>query len=73
MAGLPGINANANVNVGGGGGAGQAGGAGGSGNFEAQIAELQRVSEEAQAKSIKMRTVSTQLASDKKVADERVV
>lgn len=53
------------------GGAGQTGGTGSS-NFEAQIAELKRVSEEAQAKSIQLRVVSTQLASDKKVADERV-
>lgn len=57
---------------GGAGGAGQAGGAGGASDFNAQIAELKRVSEEAQAKSIQMRLVSTQLSSDKKVADERV-
>lgn len=61
--------------VGGNGGGGQAGGTGGTGgasNFESQIAELKRVSEEAQAKSIHMRMISTQLSSDKKVADERV-
>jgi hypothetical protein len=59
--------------IGGGGqGGGQAGGTGGASNFESQIAELKRVSEEAQAKSIQMRLVSTQLSSDKKVADERV-
>jgi len=54
------------------GGAAQTGGTSDASNFEAQIAELKRVSEEAQAKSIQMRMVSTQLASDKKVADERV-
>ncbi|MGQ4274895.1 hypothetical protein [Terrihabitans sp. B22-R8] len=55
------------------GGNGAAGGAGGdAANFQSQIAELKRVSEEAQAKSIQMRMVSTQLSSDKKVADERV-
>jgi hypothetical protein len=54
------------------GGTGGAGGAGGAGDFQSQIAELKRVSEEAQAKSIQMRMVSTQLASDKKVSDERV-
>jgi hypothetical protein len=58
--------------AGGAGGAGDAGGAGGAGDFQSQIAELKRVSEEAQAKSIEMRKVSTQLSSDKKVADERV-
>lgn len=54
------------------GGAGAAGGLGdGASKFESQIAELKRVSEEAQAKSIHMRMISTQLSSDKKVADER--
>ncbi|MCA6105793.1 hypothetical protein [Bradyrhizobium cenepequi] len=53
-------------------GAGATGGAGDSGNFQSQLAELKRVSEEAQAKSIEMRKLSTVLSSDKKVADERV-
>ena len=54
------------------GGAGSTGSAGDSGNFQAQLAELKRVSEEAQAKSIELRKLSTVLSSDKKVADERV-
>lgn len=51
---------------------GATGAAGDSGNFQAQLAELKRVSEEAQAKSIELRKLSTVLSSDKKVADERV-
>ncbi|MDI4231937.1 hypothetical protein OZ411_03805 [Bradyrhizobium sp. Arg237L] len=58
--------------LGGAAGAGGAGGAGDSGNFQSQLAELKRVSEEAQAKSIELRKLSTVLSSDKKVADERV-
>jgi hypothetical protein len=58
--------------LGGAAGAGAAGGAGDSGNFQSQLAELKRVSEEAQAKSIELRKLSTVLSSDKKVADERV-
>lgn len=54
------------------GAAGAGGNVGDSGNFEAQLAELKRVSEEAQAKSIELRKLSTVLSSDKKVADERV-
>ncbi|WID99712.1 hypothetical protein QO058_30435 (plasmid) [Bosea vestrisii] len=72
IGGLVGGALNGLVGGNGGGQAGGTGGAGGAGNFESQIAELKRVSEEAQAKSIQMRMVSTQLASDKKVADERV-
>jgi hypothetical protein len=53
-------------------GAGAAGGAGDSGNFQSQLAELKRVSEEAQAKSIELRKLSTVLSTDKKGADERV-
>ena len=59
-------------NTGAAGGTGTAGNVNDSGNFEAQLAELKRVSEEAQAKSIELRKLSTVLSSDKKVADERV-
>ncbi|WBL81368.1 hypothetical protein I3J27_13420 [Bradyrhizobium xenonodulans] len=52
--------------------AGATGSTSDSGNFQAQLAELKRVSEEAQAKSIELRKLSTVLSSDKKVADERV-
>lgn len=72
IGGLVGGALNGLVGGNGGGQTGGAGGAGGAGDFQSQIAELKRVSEEAQAKSIQMRMVSTQLASDKKVADERV-
>lgn len=61
------------TNAGGAAGAtGATGGASDSGNFQSQLAELKRVSEEAQAKSIELRKLSTVLSSDKKVADERV-
>ncbi|MGY8678339.1 nodulation protein NopA [Bradyrhizobium sp. UFLA05-153] len=42
------------------------------GTFQAQIAELQRISNEAMAKDIELRIVSTQLQTEKKAADERV-
>ncbi len=44
----------------------------GAGDFAAQLAELERVSKEAQANSIVMRRITTELSSEKKVADERV-
>ncbi|WFU14797.1 hypothetical protein [Bradyrhizobium sp. CB3481] len=47
-------------------------GAIGAGDFAAQLAELERVSKEAQANSIVMRRITTELSSEKKVADERV-
>ncbi|ANW02804.1 hypothetical protein [Bradyrhizobium icense] len=47
-------------------------GATGAGDFAAQLAELERVSKQAQANSIVMRRITTELSSEKKVADERV-
>ncbi|MFH0301644.1 hypothetical protein AAFX91_31420 [Bradyrhizobium sp. 31Argb] len=52
--------------------ANQQAGATGDGDFAAQLAELERVSKQAQAKSIMMRRITTELSSEKKVADERV-
>ncbi|MGY3610791.1 MULTISPECIES: hypothetical protein [unclassified Bradyrhizobium] len=52
--------------------ANQQAGATGAGDFAAQLAELERVSKQAQANSIVMRRITTELSSEKKVADERV-
>lgn len=43
-----------------------------SAGFEAQLAELQRVSQEAQVRSVETRRLTTELSSQNKVANERV-
>ncbi|WP_407185412.1 hypothetical protein [Bradyrhizobium centrosematis] len=58
-------------NVGGNGGAGGAQQTGDSG-FQNQMAEFERVSEKVQAQAVAMRRITTELSSEKKVADERV-
>ncbi|UQR65023.1 hypothetical protein LRP30_07095 [Bradyrhizobium sp. C-145] len=58
-------------NVGGNGGpagAQQTGDAG----FQNQMAEFERVSQKVQAQAVAMRRITTELSSEKKVADERV-
>ncbi|TWB93005.1 hypothetical protein FBZ93_11144 [Bradyrhizobium macuxiense] len=40
--------------------------------FETQMAEFERVSQKVQAQAVEMRRITTELSSEKKVADERV-
>ncbi|CCD89718.1 putative Nodulation outer protein NopA of type III secretion pilus subunit [Bradyrhizobium sp. ORS 285] len=58
-------------NVGGNGGAAGAEQTGDSG-FQSQMAEFERVSQKVQSQAVSMRRITTELSSEKKVADERV-
>ncbi|WGD51303.1 hypothetical protein QA641_38465 [Bradyrhizobium sp. CB1650] len=58
-------------NVGGNGGAAGAQQTGDTG-FQNQMAEFERVSQKVQAQAVAMRRITTELSSEKKVADERV-
>ncbi|RXH42191.1 hypothetical protein [Bradyrhizobium zhanjiangense] len=58
-------------NVGGNGGAAGAQQAEDAG-FRNQMAEFERVSQKVQAQAVAMRRITTELSSEKKVADERV-
>ncbi|QIG97836.1 MULTISPECIES: hypothetical protein [Bradyrhizobium] len=40
--------------------------------FQNQMAEFERVSQKVQAQAVAMRRITTELSSEKKVADERV-
>ncbi|WP_375779016.1 hypothetical protein ACE103_08195 [Bradyrhizobium sp. ma5] len=42
------------------------------GGFQDNLAEFERVSQKVQTQSITMRRITTELSSEKKVADERV-